>query len=317
MSERLLENSDRATESSEKDALFADIRRECNELANDIAPEVGELQKIISLLKETLQKDKDPREHLTSFKGAAQDLARWTSKNPYLIREKAIVADITAQFELSRDLRQKFSEYCSFQKAQINNQYRYIQKDLLPKATSSEQKTELESLCRVLKSIDQTYDQISALWIDEYQEIRNLIENKKFVILYELKKMDPRGRYDKDEMKAALDRSKNGTPSSIKNAMQYFWGSPIDESDAGKCRLTDATIRNNALIFADLQAKAIERSKSRKTRDVAKREPEIVIDVPDLTDMLYAAAKMIQNVKEDMQKAGISTEILDRKIEDK
>jgi len=208
MTENKLDELSSTTESSEKNPVITGIRQECMELANDIAPEVDELLKIISLLKETMQAENDPWNHLNSFKGAAQELGNGKSKTPYLIREKSVIADINTQFELARDLRQKFSEYCSFQKAQLNNQYRHIQKDLLPKATTSEQKNELESLCKILKSIDQTYDEISALGIDEYQQVRDLIENKKFVMLYELKKMDPWGRYDKDEMKSALDRSK-------------------------------------------------------------------------------------------------------------
>jgi len=84
--------------------------------------------------------------------------------------------------------------------------------------------------------------------------------------------------------------------------LQYFGGSPIDENDFGICGLTNETIKQNALIFADLQKRAIERSTLRKSRDIAKREPGMAIDVPDLTDMLYGAAEMIHNVKDDMQK---------------
>lgn len=317
MNERIVDNLDHPTTSSEKEALFADIRKECHELANDIVPEVGELQTLIKLLQESLKEENDPWKHFISFQNVAKELAKWSSKVPYLTREKAISADMAEQFSLAKDLRQKFTTYCNFQKEQLNNQYRHIQKDLLPQATSADRKTELHSICALLKDIDRVYDEIIALWADEYQEVRDLLENKKFVIDYELKKMDPWGRYDKDELKKAEERTKHGTPTSLKNALQYFWGSPITAEDAGKCGLTNETIQRNAQIFRDLQETAIARSKTRKAREIAKWDPTVAIDVPDLTTLLNWAAVMIKNVQADMQKIGIHTEILDRKMTDK
>ncbi len=316
MIEQLHDENNKVTKETELSDALSTARHEWADLTWEIMPpDVETIKRLIEQLKQTLTPDHDPRHHLQSFKDAAQELGKGKSKVPYLTRESAVKDDMREQFEVARDLRVKFTDFCTFQKAILDTQYRYIQKDLLPKATTSEKKVALGSICSILKSIERTYDSISALWVESYEEIRDILENKKFVINYELMKMDPWGRYDKDQLKAAKDKVDNGTPRSIVNAMQYFGGSPIDESDFGKCWITDATIRNNAAIFSELQKTAVERSRARKHEDKAKWNPEETIDLPDLTDMLIKADQMIQNVKKDMVVIGVDISILDRKSE--
>lgn len=277
---------------------FADL------MGETIPPELELLTFQKQQLKTALDKSDQERQR---FLAERKEL----TKGPYIKQEKQLLAVLTKPFEHARDLKNNFFTYCSTKITQCDNQYRYIRNKLLPNA-NPQQKIIYERACTALEDMKGKWEDIKNAYLPDLTDLSEILRNKKDKLKYQLMKLDPYKRYEKEDMKKAKQLAEEWPQRSAYNAMKYFSAWPITRADAGKCGITNMHIEENEKILAGLRSTMQTRQKqlNKNQKEYALREEDMEITVPDSADALISLTALTDHLTEEMRTKSIDVTLM-------
>ncbi len=299
-----LENNSWVYNNEGNDWLENDIMvfysKEFNSLKESITPpEISDYQNKKSNVELNITKADDARKKFELTMNTQQ------TKSHYLQWEMNVKELLANQLTSIVELRNCFIDYCKKQKEQLNSQFRYIKKELIPNTVDWTKKQQYESILNTLVFIQDIVQDVLTDWSESYKDARDLIENKNYTLKYLLIKNDPYDRYSKDDRNKAKDKMEHWTPRSTTNSLQYLWWWPIDKKDYNTCWITNQTIINNERIIKDIYKNAQERSSWRKNDVLRRDQKNTIIQIPDYSKEMVQIGSLIDNILLDMQSMSI------------
>lgn len=244
-------------------------------------------------------------------------IRKWSfGKGEYIRTEKLLFSTLADPIISTIALKNSFVDYCTVQIKQCNNQYRYIKNNLLPTATWP-QKIVYERACTALADIQGKWEEIKTTYQPDYTEVIQLLKNKKDNKKYEAMKMDPRNRYEKDDLKKAKKLVEEWPPRSANPEIKYLAVGPITRKDAGKCGITDHYMLRNEEILKNIGAtmKKREAEFKKQKHTIVQWKEGMEITIPDTSDILIELTTLTQNLKSELADNSIDISRMTAKLE--